>query len=172
MYVCVCVQEQVSESTTKTVLDKLNPDTRYTIRVVPVYAEGDGPSLTDSGKTSESTQRGQGSEVRGPHTHTPPSTPRPPSCLLLPEPLGFARNLQVLDPTTSTLNVRWDPAEGNVREYIVIWVPASGIGEQEVVRLRLTEQVTTHTSPPGQRQRVEAAAARCSEAPVRCIGRE
>lgn len=67
---CVCVQEQVSESTTKTVLDKLKPDTRYTIRVVPVYAEGDGPSLTDSGKTSESTQRGQGSEVRGQHTHT------------------------------------------------------------------------------------------------------
>lgn len=71
---CVCVQEQVSESTTKTVLDKLKPDTRYTIRVVPVYAEGDGPSLTDSGKTSESTQRGQGSEVRGQHTHTPVSS--------------------------------------------------------------------------------------------------
>lgn len=55
---CVCVQEQVSESTTKTVLDKLKPDTRYTIRVVPVYAEGDGPSLSDSGKTSEFTQKG------------------------------------------------------------------------------------------------------------------
>lgn len=49
------------------------------------------------------------------------------------EPLGFARNLQVTDPTTSTLNVRWDPAEGNVREYIVIWVPTAG-GEQDVVR--------------------------------------
>lgn len=43
----------MSESTTMTVLDKLNPDTRYTITVVPVYAEGDGPSLSDSGKTSE-----------------------------------------------------------------------------------------------------------------------
>lgn len=38
-----------------------------------------------------------------------------------------------MDPTTSTLNVRWEPAEGNVREYIVIWVPTTG-GEQEVVR--------------------------------------
>lgn len=47
------LQEQVSESTTKTVLEKLLPDTRYTITVVPVYAEGDGPSLTDGGKTSE-----------------------------------------------------------------------------------------------------------------------
>lgn len=47
----------MSESTTITVLDKLNPDTRYTITVVPVYAEGDGPSLSDSGKTSEFIQR-------------------------------------------------------------------------------------------------------------------
>lgn len=59
VFVCSYVQEQVSESTTKTVLDNLRPDTRYTIRVVPVYAEGDGPSLSDSGKTSESIQRGQ-----------------------------------------------------------------------------------------------------------------
>ncbi|CAK6977127.1 collagen alpha-1(XII) chain isoform X7 [Scomber scombrus] len=93
------IVEQVSESTTKAVLDKLLPDTRYTVTVVPVYAEGDGPSLTDSGKT---------------------------------KPLGYVRNLQVTDPTTSTLNVRWDPAEGKVREYIVIWVPASGAGEQDV----------------------------------------
>ena len=57
--------------------------------------------------------------------------PHPPSS---PEPLGFARNLQVTDPTTSTLNVRWDAAEGNVREYIVIWVPVTGGGEQEVVK--------------------------------------
>ncbi|XP_047184536.1 collagen alpha-1(XII) chain isoform X3 [Scophthalmus maximus] len=89
---------QVSESTTSTVLEKLLPDTSYSVTVVPVYAEGDGPSLTDSGKT---------------------------------KPLGFARNLQVTDPTTSSLNVRWDPAEGSVREYIVIWVPVAG-GEQEV----------------------------------------
>lgn len=47
------LQEQVSESTTKTVLEKLLPNTRYTVTVVPVYAEGDGPSLSDSGKTSE-----------------------------------------------------------------------------------------------------------------------
>lgn len=47
------LQEQVSESTTSTVLQSLLPDTRYTITVVPVYAEGDGPHLTDTGKTSE-----------------------------------------------------------------------------------------------------------------------
>ncbi|XP_068197852.1 collagen alpha-1(XII) chain isoform X2 [Antennarius striatus] len=92
------VVEDVSESTTRTVLEKLLPDTRYKVRVVPVYAEGDGPSLTDTGKT---------------------------------DPLGFVKNLQVTDPTTSTLKVRWDPAEGNVREYIVVWEPEAG-GEQEV----------------------------------------
>jgi len=43
----------VSESTTKLVLDKLLPDTQYTVTVVPIYAEGDGPSLEDHGKTSE-----------------------------------------------------------------------------------------------------------------------
>lgn len=47
------MQEEVSESTTQTILDKLLPDTRYTVTVVPVYAEGDGPSLADVGKTSE-----------------------------------------------------------------------------------------------------------------------
>lgn len=50
------------------------------------------------------------------------------------------RNLQVTDPTTSTLNVRWEPAEGNVREYIVIWEPTAG-GEQDVVRLQLLKHV-------------------------------
>uniref|UniRef100_A0A8D3DGG8 Collagen alpha-1(XII) chain n=1 Tax=Scophthalmus maximus TaxID=52904 RepID=A0A8D3DGG8_SCOMX len=57
------------------------------------------------------------------------------------QPLGFARNLQVTDPTTSSLNVRWDPAEGSVREYIVIWVPVAG-GEQEVVRVSGTTTST------------------------------
>ncbi|XP_078799175.1 collagen alpha-1(XII) chain isoform X3 [Oryzias latipes] len=92
------IVEQVSESTTTTVLEKLLPDTRYRITVVPMYAEGDGPSSSDIGKT---------------------------------KPLGSVRNLQVTDPTTSTLNVRWDPPEGNVREYVVIWVPTAG-GESDV----------------------------------------
>lgn len=43
----------VSESTTKTVLSSLQPNTRYAVTVVPVYAEGDGPRLSDFGKTSE-----------------------------------------------------------------------------------------------------------------------
>ncbi|XP_051954309.1 collagen alpha-1(XII) chain isoform X2 [Xyrauchen texanus] len=90
--------EQVSESTTTLVLKKLLPDTMYTVTVMPVFAEGDGPQLSEKEKT---------------------------------KPLGGVRNLQVTDPTISTLNVRWEPAEGTVREYIVIYVPAGG-QDQEV----------------------------------------
>ncbi|KAG7264080.1 hypothetical protein CRUP_009530 [Coryphaenoides rupestris] len=101
--------QEVSESTTKLVLDKLLPDTQYTVTVVPIYAEGDGPSLVDRGKT---------------------------------KPLGYARNLQVTDPTTSTLNVRWGAAEGSVREYIIIWVPVAGDGEQDVDQVSGTTTAT------------------------------
>lgn len=49
-----------------------------------------------------------------------------------PEPLGGVRNLRVTDPTTSTLNVLWEAAEGNVRQYRIFYVPAAG-GEEEMV---------------------------------------
>lgn len=51
---------------------------------------------------------------------------------LTSEPLGGVRNLQVTNPTTSTLDVQWEPAEGNVRQYKVNFVPAAG-GEQKMV---------------------------------------
>ncbi|XP_058235769.1 collagen alpha-1(XII) chain isoform X2 [Hemibagrus wyckioides] len=93
--------EQVSESTTTFQMKSLKPNTLYTVTVVPVYAEGDGPQLSEKGRT---------------------------------KPLGTVRNLQVTDPTINTLSVRWDPAEGNVREYIVIYVPEAG-GEQDVEQI-------------------------------------
>lgn len=53
--------------------------------------------------------------------------------LLFPsEPLGGVRNLQVLNPTMTTLNVRWEPAEGRVKEYKVLYVPAAGGAESMV----------------------------------------
>ena len=51
------------------------------------------------------------------------------------EPLGGVRNLQVTDPTTSTLDVKWEAAEGNVRQYRIFYVPAAG-GEEEMVSRR------------------------------------
>uniref|UniRef100_A0A4W6E2A3 Collagen type XII alpha 1 chain n=1 Tax=Lates calcarifer TaxID=8187 RepID=A0A4W6E2A3_LATCA len=50
------------------------------------------------------------------------------------KPLGGVRNLRVTDPTTSTLNVQWEAAEGNVRQYRVYYVPAAG-GDEEMVQV-------------------------------------
>lgn len=57
-----------------------------------------------------------------------------PDLSALSEPLGGVRNLQVTDPTTSSLKVRWEPAEGNVRQYRLFYVPASG-GAEDMVSL-------------------------------------
>lgn len=58
-------------------------------------------------------------------------------CILLKfvlEPLGGVKNLQVTDPTVNSLRVRWDPADGDVRQYNVIYVPAAGGTESMVNR--------------------------------------
>uniref|UniRef100_A0A3Q3JN84 Collagen, type XII, alpha 1b n=1 Tax=Monopterus albus TaxID=43700 RepID=A0A3Q3JN84_MONAL len=87
---------QVGGRKTNTILQKLEPNTQYSVTVVAVYPNGVRKDISGEGKTM---------------------------------PLGG--NLQVTDPTTSSLNVRWDPAEGNVREYIVIWEPTAG-GDRNV----------------------------------------
>uniref|UniRef100_A0A665VIL6 Collagen alpha-1(XII) chain n=1 Tax=Echeneis naucrates TaxID=173247 RepID=A0A665VIL6_ECHNA len=50
------------------------------------------------------------------------------------KPLGGVKSLQVLNPTMTTLNVRWEPAEGRVKEYKINYVPAAG-GEESMVGL-------------------------------------
>lgn len=42
------------------------------------------------------------------------------------------KNLRVYDPSTSTLNVRWDHAEGNPRQYKLFYAPTAG-GQEEMV---------------------------------------
>ncbi|XP_026146323.1 collagen alpha-1(XII) chain isoform X5 [Carassius auratus] len=88
--------EQVSGTTTSTVLRGLQSDTLYTVTLIAVYAEGDGQRISENGKT---------------------------------KPLGGVKNLQVTDPTTSSLKVRWEPAEGNVRQYRIFYIPATGGAE-------------------------------------------
>lgn len=48
------------------------------------------------------------------------------------EPLTTVKNLLVYDPTTSTLNIRWDHAEGSPRQYKVFYGPTAG-GAEEMV---------------------------------------
>lgn len=50
------------------------------------------------------------------------------------DPLGGVKNLKVVDPTTNSLTVRWDPAVGNVRSYKVFYKPEGGDGEELMVR--------------------------------------
>uniref|UniRef100_A0A4W5P3T0 Collagen alpha-1(XII) chain n=1 Tax=Hucho hucho TaxID=62062 RepID=A0A4W5P3T0_9TELE len=57
------------------------------------------------------------------------------------KPLGGVRNLQVTDPTTSTLNVQWEAAEGNVRQYKIYYVPAAG-GAEDVSQVSGTTTST------------------------------
>lgn len=52
--------------------------------------------------------------------------------LLLTEPLGSVKNLQVTDPTVNSLRVRWDAADGDVRQYNVLYVPVAGGAEAMV----------------------------------------
>lgn len=40
--------------------------------------------------------------------------------------LGGVKNLRVTDPTMTSLNVKWDPADGAVRQYKIFFVPAAG----------------------------------------------
>ena len=56
------------------------------------------------------------------------------------------KNLQVTDPTVSTLRVRWEPAEGDVRQYNVIYAPTAG-GPDAMVR---NATAVTATDPPDQ----------------------
>uniref|UniRef100_A0A3B4F2M5 Collagen type XII alpha 1 chain n=1 Tax=Pundamilia nyererei TaxID=303518 RepID=A0A3B4F2M5_9CICH len=87
---------QVGGKKTSVILQKLEPDTPYSISVAAVYATGISKDISEEGKTKA---------------------------------LGGVKNLQVTDPTTSSLKVRWEPAEGNVRQYRIFYVPASGGAE-------------------------------------------
>jgi len=53
--VLLCPQETVSAGTTSTILRGLKPNTLYSVSLVPVYAGGDGKTMSENGKTSEAS---------------------------------------------------------------------------------------------------------------------
>lgn len=53
--------------------------------------------------------------------------------LCVSEPLTTVRNLRVYDPSTSTLSVRWDHAEGNPRKYKLFYAPVASGAEELVI---------------------------------------
>ncbi|XP_028250570.1 collagen alpha-1(XII) chain isoform X2 [Parambassis ranga] len=99
------------------------------------------------------------------------------------KPLGGVRNLRVTDPTTSTLNVQWEAAEGNVRQYRIFYVPAAG-GDEEMVQvsgstyntvLKNLQSDTVYTVsvvpvyPAGEGQRMSENGKTLERSPVRNI---
>lgn len=59
--------------------------------------------------------------------------------MCIPEPLNTVRNLRVYDPSTSSLNVRWDHADGNPRQYKLFYAPTGG-GPEELVIISHSEK--------------------------------
>lgn len=47
------------------------------------------------------------------------------------------KNIEVFNPTTNTLNVRWDAATGPVLQYRVVYSPVNGARPSESVSFRL-----------------------------------
>ncbi|CAG09868.1 unnamed protein product, partial [Tetraodon nigroviridis] len=124
---------KVSGRKTSVLLPKLTPDTEYSIGVTAVYPKGVSKELTGLGKTSKFIWLLM--DLLG-HCvmYFRLNNLIFLSTYLILEPLGGVRNLQVTDPTTSTLNVKWDPAEGNVRQYKVNYVPTAG-GPEDMVQV-------------------------------------
>ncbi|XP_058604797.1 collagen alpha-1(XII) chain isoform X4 [Onychostoma macrolepis] len=99
----------VPGNTHTALLQQLDSDTDYAVSVVALYADGEGSSVSDNGKTL---------------------------------PRGGPRNLRVYDPTTSTLTVSWEQAEGPVLQYRISYAPTTG------------DPIEEFTSVPGNRNSV------------------
>ncbi|KFP75574.1 Collagen alpha-1(XII) chain, partial [Acanthisitta chloris] len=64
------------------------------------------------------------------------------------KPLTTVKNLLVYDPTTSTLNIRWDHAEGSPRQYKVFYGPTAGGAEEMTTVPGNTNYVILRTLEP------------------------
>uniref|UniRef100_A0A8C8IZI0 Collagen type XII alpha 1 chain n=1 Tax=Oncorhynchus tshawytscha TaxID=74940 RepID=A0A8C8IZI0_ONCTS len=91
---------QVGGKKNSVILQKLMPDTPYSVTVAAIYPSGEAKDISGQGKT---------------------------------KPLGGVKNLQVTNPTMTTLNVNWDPADGAVRQYKIFFVPVAGGTPEEMV---------------------------------------
>lgn len=58
-------------------------------------------------------------------------------------PRSPVRNIQVFNPTTNTLNVRWEAATGPVQQYRVVYAPLTGARPSESVSRKKSYIVPT-----------------------------
>uniref|UniRef100_A0A673M076 Collagen alpha-1(XII) chain n=1 Tax=Sinocyclocheilus rhinocerous TaxID=307959 RepID=A0A673M076_9TELE len=122
---------QIGGKKNTVILQKLTPDTPYYITVAAVYANGDAKDISGQGKTCTSRDFTAFIRPVG-YLSTLMHFFRYFMCVPI-VPLGSVRNLQVTDPTVSTLNVRWEPAEGSVRQYRIYYQTVTG-GAEDMVR--------------------------------------
>uniref|UniRef100_A0A672LG59 Collagen alpha-1(XII) chain n=1 Tax=Sinocyclocheilus grahami TaxID=75366 RepID=A0A672LG59_SINGR len=188
----------VPGNTNTALLQQLDSDTGYAVSVVALYADGEGSSVSDNGKTRESDCRMPPSEVLcyvflahfrdtvslcnemslfivtnpnpatllqlhhmallangitppyicaknislGEETNLFEANLRRISVDVIAVPRGGPRNLRVYDPTTSTLSVSWEHAEGPVLQYRIGYAPTTG------------DPIDEFTSVPGNRNSV------------------
>uniref|UniRef100_A0A674BWJ9 Collagen type XII alpha 1 chain n=1 Tax=Salmo trutta TaxID=8032 RepID=A0A674BWJ9_SALTR len=102
---------QVGGKKNSVILQKLTPDTPYSVTVAAIYPSGEAKDISGQGKTKT---------------------------------LGGVKNVQVTNPTMVTLNVKWEAAEGKVKEYKVIYVPAAG-GAESMVGLVIDTSLSPNT---------------------------
>ena len=51
VFVCLSIKVLVQAPSTTTLLEQLVPDTPYNVEVVAIYADGEGPSISNEGTT-------------------------------------------------------------------------------------------------------------------------
>uniref|UniRef100_A0A669BGH9 Collagen alpha-1(XII) chain n=1 Tax=Oreochromis niloticus TaxID=8128 RepID=A0A669BGH9_ORENI len=183
-------ETQVGGKKTSVILQKLEPDTPYSVSVAAVYPTGISKDISEEGRTrplggvknlrvSDPTMTSlnvnwdaadgavrlykvfyvpkaggeeQMEQVSGGTTNTIlrnllSNTPYTVTVVpVYPEGEGLRqsdkgktlprmppRNIQVYNPTTNTLNVRWEPATGQVQQYRVVYAPFTGARPSESV---------------------------------------
>uniref|UniRef100_A0AAX7SU24 Collagen, type XII, alpha 1b n=1 Tax=Astatotilapia calliptera TaxID=8154 RepID=A0AAX7SU24_ASTCA len=180
-------ETQVGGKKTSVILQKLEPDTPYSVSVAAVYATGISKDISEEGKTkplggvrnlvSDPTMTslnvnwdaadgavrlykvfyvpkagGEEQMVSGGTTTTilrnldPDTAYKVAVVPVYPDvegirqeekgktkALGGVKNLQVYNPTPNTLNVRWEPATGQVQQYRVAYAPLTGASPSESV---------------------------------------
>ncbi|TKS75370.1 Collagen alpha-1(XII) chain [Collichthys lucidus] len=130
---------QVGGKKTSIILQKLDPDTLYSVNVAAVYPTGVSKDIAGEGQTSKDDQ------VSGTTTSTVLKNLEPNTeytVTVVPVyhemegksqsengktmPRTPPRNIQVYNPTPNSLNVRWEPASGQVQQYRVAYSSLSG----------------------------------------------
>uniref|UniRef100_A0A8D0AFB1 Collagen type XII alpha 1 chain n=1 Tax=Sander lucioperca TaxID=283035 RepID=A0A8D0AFB1_SANLU len=113
----------VPGTTTTALLQQLLPETDYNVGVVALYSDGEGPTISDNGKTCKNPGQCYFSDQQ---LHFFSTNHKRFFTFLRSVPRSGPRNMRVYDPTTSTLSVSWEHAEGPVTQYRITYAQTTG----------------------------------------------